>query len=560
MKTKIFTLLSLSILALVIMAGVVSAAITLTPDTYSTSIQQDASDSFTFVIHNDGAGGDYNLINISADVSDLTGSAGTISSDNVVISNLPTSVGDDEDSSDVTVKINIDEFQAAGVYTGTIEISGEHEGSTGSPDPKQISLTVTVTEKPRPEEVQECILTGNDAGADNDDLELKIKDISVVSGFGEDTDWFPFDKVEVEIEVKNDNNDYKMKDITIGWGLYDTETGDWYVDEEENDFNLKSDDKKTLTVSFELDEDIDELAEGDYVFYVWANAVLDADTEKDLCASVFEDEISIADENDFVILNNIQFPETASCGSPIQITANVWNIGDEDQEDVLVVIQSEELGITKKIVVGDIDAFEDEKIDVLLNIPQDAEEKSYLFSLKVFDEYGEVFENDNDDKAEFQVYLKVEGLCSSEPKVTVSASLESEAKAGEDLIIKVTVTNSGVKTGTFDVSLSDYSDWATLESVVPGTLTLNAGDSEDVIVTLKINSDVSGNKNFNVLVTEGTKVFSQPIAVMVEKQGGFGGITGGIISEGNWPIWVIGAVNVVLIFIIILVALKVAKK
>jgi hypothetical protein len=46
---------------------------------------------------------------------------------------------------------------------------------------------------------------------------------------------------------------------------------------------------------------------------------------------------------------------------------------------------------------------------------------------------------------------------------------------------------------------------------------------------------------------------------MIE-QSGFAGITGGLISEGNWPIWTIGAINVVLVFVIILVALKVARK
>ncbi len=125
----------------------------------------------------------------------------------------------------------------------------------------------------------------------------------------------------------------------------------------------------------------------------------------------------------------------------------------------------------------------------------------------------------------------------------------------------MTVLNTGSNTGTFDVSFADVS-WASLVSVAPESVTLDAGESEDVVITLDVNSGVLGDQNFNVVVTEGTKVLSQPVSVMIEKGGfsGFSGITGGAISESNWPIWTIGAVNLVLVFIIILVALKISKK
>ena len=140
-----------------------------------------------------------------------------------------------------------------------------------------------------------------------------------------------------------------------------------------------------------LDDDIDELAEGDYVLYVWANAVLDADAgDVDLCVSAYE-EVEIEIEDDFVILSDIKYLDTVSCATVVELTADVWNIGEDDQEDVFVRVYNEELGINEQIDIGDIDAFEDEEISFLLSIPEDAEEKEYVLSLAVYDKYGEMF-------------------------------------------------------------------------------------------------------------------------------------------------------------------------
>ena len=182
-----------------------------------------------------------------------------------------------------------------------------------------------------------------------------------------------------------------------------------------------------------------------------------------------------------------------------------------------------------------------------------------MFTVSVFDDYNDLFQNDNDDESEFQVYLKVEGNCINEPKATVSANLESEAKAGTPLVVKATVVNTGTETSTFEIHVDGYSEWAASGAVDIHSITLAAGESAEVMVTLDVNSDVVGNQDFDIVLAEGEKISTQPVAVMIEKKG-FGGFTGSAISGGSWPIWAIGAINVVLIFVIIMVALKVAKK
>ena len=538
MKTKFFTLLSLSVLVLVMVMSFASATVTVS----NLNTLDQFGNTQTFTISNYDNSSEVNVSLESQTITDPDGNTATIdfNSTDVIVP---------VDGS-VTVEAHVSAVQENffyGTQTQNYLIQEDEVPENNA------TLTIKFENTPLDSSVIDDV--------NNKDLRLKIKDVNVISGFGKDTDWFPLDEVEVEVEVKNDNNNEKMKNIVVSWGLYNTETGEWYVDDEENDFRLKSNNKKTLTFSFKLDDNIDEFADGDdYILYVWANAVLDTESGETNIGASTSEKPTIEIENDFVILYNLQDSETASCGTDLQITADVWNIGEDDQTDVYVFLSNQELGISKKIMIGDIDAFDNEKIDTMIKIPQDAEEKTYLLTAQVYDEYDEIFQNTNDDKAESTIHLKVEGNCINEPKAKVSASLESEATAGKELIVKVTLTNTGVKTSTFKISLSDYINWATLGSIVPEEISLDSGESKDVLITLNVNSDVSGSQNFEVITTEGTKVLSQPVAVMIEKPVGLAGITGNLISEANWPIWTIGAINIILVFIIILVALKVAKK
>ncbi len=635
MKTKFFTLLSLSVLALVILMGVGSAVVLaeweLTTDGDASNVlanvnagdftgglgiktgSADPEGSIDFDL--DGADSKYWTEDPTLDTTDYfqiilspeTGydiiisninfeieRSGTgpedykvqwaknsdfISSTNIADGNLPDTTEVDGSISGLNIDVNGGET----IYIRLFGYNSDTEG-TGIlrilADTLNVEGTVTEAE---PEDPEFCTWDDgwNLGGVSENPGELKIRDIDVTNNgiisprfgftrFGDDENWFFFEEIEVEIEVQN-KGDYDVDDIVIEWGLYNEDTEEWTIEvDEEDEFNIRDGDDEAITITFKIDdnmdEDLEDLADGNYRLYVRATGVVDdSDSphdEEDTCVSDFV-ETSIVIEKDFVVLDDIKFIETASCGTDVQITADVWNIGSKNQEDVFVTIREEGLGIYEKIIIGDIDSFEDEKVDFLIHIPEDAEEDTYVVTLSVFDDNGDIFETDFDeDDSKFVIYMKVEGNCINEPKVEVSADLESEAKSGRDLVVRVTVVNTGTETGTFEISLTDYIGWASLGSIVPESIILDAGESEEVLITLKVNSDVSGNQNFEVVVTEGTKVLSQQVAVMIE-QSGFGGlsrITGGLISESNWPIWTIGAVNIILVFIIILVALKISKK
>ncbi len=483
----------------------------------------------------------------------LTGCSKSFNSE-LTITGAPTSLTKNETSGLVTVTFNIPETQDVCTYTGELEVVGKYLNIHSY----TIPVSITVTQLPLPEEVLTCRTTGNP----NNDLSIEIDDIKVIKGFGKDNEWFPFDEVEVKINVENNNRDEKIKDIIVGWGIYNTATGEWYLDDEENDFNLKKRTDKEIVLSFKLDDDIDELEDGDYEFYVWATGE-DAD-DNEICAYDSE-ELTMEIEDDFVILDDIKIVETAQCGMDVQIAGDVWNIGDDDQEDVYIMIYNKELGINQKVEIGDIDSFDKEEFSTNILISEDADEGKYSLEFRVYDEDNDIYENDYDeDEALFIVPLNVEGNCKIAPHASVSATLESEAKAGKELTIKSTITNTGTEEATYTLQASGYESWASLKDINPAIVVLGAGESVEVIYKFKVNKDVSGSKTFNIEIKTGDsekETLRQAVSVTVEESTGFEfpEITGSVIAEDNWYLWGIGLLNVILIVIIIIVAIRVAR-
>lgn len=547
MKNKIFSLFGFAILALLVLTSFASATIAITTP-IDTQFSQTTGNELT--INYTGAIAGHTVTPTFSAVVDTAGKTITFT----------------------PLTVSIADVDGKGSFTFASIIAFGFDFSM-----KQFTTTLTLTENTTPvvttatstltfAQTDFCAWDGNNATNLNDDLIVQIKDVQVTKGFGEDNKWYPEDEIEVQVKVKNTNSDDHIRNIVLEWGLFNKKTGKWTIEvSDENDFSLKDGEEKILTLKFQLDnmdEDFEDLDGGNLVFYARATGDVDATTEYIASASDSED-VSITIESDFVVLSDVQLSETASCGSQVQITADVWNIGDSNQDNVYVVIYNKDLGINKKVTIGDIDAFDNGKLDALITIPQDAEEKTYTLALWVYNEDDEVYQNDNDDESKLDIPLKVEGGCSNLPLVSVVANLQSEeVKAGQELVVKATITNTGSVQKTFNLELSGYEDWATLVSLDKTSLNLNSKATGDVLITLKVNADASGEKTFNIVAKDGTKVLSQPFPITLKEKASFlSGITAFVTSKGdNWYLWGIGALNVVLVLVIIFVAIKVVRK
>jgi len=410
-----------------------------------------------------------------------------------------------------------------------------------------VSGTATVSTDV-PEDISECVLTGTTGN-----LKIEIDDINNIAGFGDDTEWLPLDEIEVDIKVEN-NGDEKIKNIEIKWGLYDVDNNDWIFDEKESDFNLKDGDDKTITVTFDLGDPSDYEDGNNFVFYVWATAEDGEFDDQEICVSD-SDEIEIIIESDFVVAGNIEYLNTVSCGDSVPISAKIWNIGDSDQDAVSVVVYNKELGFSQIVEVGDINAFDSEAFDMILELPTNLDEKLYQFKMEVRDEDGDVYVNDyDDDEAVSTLPLTISGCGNVAQTASVSASLESGGKAGSPLVVRTTITNSGDKSATYTLNAASYTGWASSATIDQSTFILNAGNSKDALITFAVNKDAEGTKFFDLeVISDNELVLKQPVSVSIEK-------SGFSLADGNSYIWFLGILIVVLIIAIIIVAVRLGRR
>ena len=181
--------------------------------------------------------------------------------------------------------------------------------------------------------------------------------------------------------------------------------------------------------------------------------------------------------------------------------------------------------------------------------------------LKVIDDNGKTYENDfDDDKSEFTVLFEVTDCSSAAENVLVSASLISEAKADQSLTIRVTITNNMFDSASFNVKAAGFGSWASSVHIDQPTVLLKAGESKDVLLTFDVASDAKGAQSFFVeIVSEDGDVTRQPVQVDIQPKSLFGFTGASILGGGNAYLWGIGLLNIILVVVIIIVAVRIAR-
>lgn len=553
MKTKILSLFAFTILAIVLVSSFALAAdlITVSPTSPLQLTKQSPAKTFTITANDD--------VNLSLASSVLTGTDSNGKKVTVAISPaLPSTLSASTTPYTYTLTASPEDGLELGSYTMSLTLN-----STNASD-STISALNTI----------KFDFTSDFCDINNSgELEISGIELNVVDGFGSDDDyWYPFDEVEIVFDVEN-TGDWDIRDIAVDICVYDNTKGKCVIDERDMDL---SDDKfdidykdNEVTVKATYTVDPNDLTEGntDYTVFIKATGQInDRDSllhdKENTCAGSSAD-IEIRTDESFVIINNFDLPDVVQCGETFTVSADVWNIGDSkiDQEDIFVYVYIEELKIAQTIDLDDISSMSRKTIDVEFTIPSGSTAKTYPIKFEAYDREKfsdrDVYINSEDDEAIYTAYIPV--VCSSSPTASgitsISASLDSEAKAGEELVISSVITSNMNTAESFIVSPINYDSWATLSSVSERVITLPSGASKEVVFKFNVNSDVSGQQTFSIETRAGDKVSVKEVAVNIAPKAslfsGFG---------ENGTIWIIGIVNVVLILLIIIVAVKLSRR
>ena len=416
---------------------------------------------------------------------------------------------------------------------------------------------------------------------------LRITDVSIDNtGEGDENEWDLLDTIEIEVDVENSGN-LDLNDIIVELGFFDSADGNQVNDldfenddEEEFDLgDLDEDDEETATFKFRVPADIES---GSYKLAIKAysddtgESEQCADSSSDLSDTIFED-IRIQEENDegkFIAFEDIVVsPTEATCGDAVSITTEAFNIGDKDQDQVKITLFNKDLSLDKYYEIrSDLDQGDSEKISFEFMVPNNAQTKQYDLLLSAeYDYKNGNYRESLDD--EVRIPIKILGCSgfggagtggtgSSGKIATITASLETdEPTAGEDLVVEVTIVNLKSERATFIMGANNYQEWASLSDISERIIELDPQDSQTIIYTFNVNDDVKGLQSFKVDAISGDKQETKEIKVDIAEKISTSkpGFSIGSLGENSY-LWIIGAVNVILIILIIVVAVRISKR
>lgn len=328
-------------------------------------------------------------------------------------------------------------------------------------------------------------------------------------------EWMPSDKISITVNnIDNKVDDDDKFDISLLFYNGNTKVSGSKIASDDDNLkidNLKIDglDDDDATFEFSVASDADE---EDYDMYAKVEGKYGCYVEK------LNDKISIdTEDGDYSIVSNVNGPVSSNCGETIDLAVTVSNIGDDDADQVKVILYNKELGINTFKEIENLDKGDEAMAYFSFTAPQNAVERSYKFSLYTeFDydeddnEYGEY----SDDEYDYTYTLSLSGNCVDPTKPLITAKLDSTAVVGEDLVVAVTFKNNGNTSVSAIVAPEDYESWAELLSE-PETITVGRAESKTVYITFKPTE--AGQNTFNINAIYNGKSIDQPVTLTVSE-------------------------------------------
>ncbi len=416
--------------------------------------------------------------------------------------------------------------------------------------------------------------------------ELEITKFKIDNtGTGKDDEWELLDTISVQVKAENTGDD-DIDDVNVRLGILDGNgknvVNDFdFTNSDEDEINigdLGDGDDDTVTFEFRVPADIDS---GNYRLI--AKAYSDG-AESTQCTDLLDGdqfrEIKVkrtSDEGRFILFDKIQSsPTEATCGDSVSLMLDVLNVGDKDQDQVKINLKNSELKIDQSVEIrNNLDKGDSQQIRFDFTVPQNAQNKAYTLLLSSEYDYrssSNTYRQDSDEDT--PVTLKVLGCAGGSTggnngtggsgsgatgrTALISASLGSDSIAGETFSVKAKITNVGATKNTYVLDVNGFDSWAELDSISKKSLTLDSGEEAEVTIKFKVNEDAEGDQSFTIETISNGKTESRDVTVEVapKQSQGFSFNLGG----GNTYLWIIGAVNVILIILIIVVAVRISRR
>jgi len=567
MRTKTLAMTSMFLMVLVSLA-VVSAASFDSGNNFELEIVDDlpatvdAGNTYAVKVNFNNTNSGYTSVNLTLSGSDFSG----------LVTNYAVAVNTDED-----FVLTLD-VPSSAINTFSRTLTAEVKNGSTILETLSVDFDAAVNEQSFCED-----LGMNDGG------ELEFSDFDISNdGRGSDDEWEILDEISIDVTVENTDNNDKIEDVVVEVKIVndngDDVTNDFDLDDDKIDLgDIKDGDEETAT--FTIPEVPVDIPEGDYRIYVVAYSDKD-DTQcvssgndlDNFGSSEYYAEFEVVRDNDNGIIVKDPASVQAACGDQVEVTLELYNIGTDEEESVLVNLYNSELDIDEFV---QIDGFRDgKKKTIYFNfpLPNNMKKTFYDFDIVTYydwdddeDEmdvtaYDENSEEDLDES--YSVRVNIVGSCDSsgsgssgtgvptDAPIITAELMSDEVVVGEEVLIKSTLLNPGDSRLDYVVSVEGYSDWAELVGVQPGIVNLESGDSQEV--TIRFRPTEAGVQTFTIKLMNSDAEFTQDVSLNVENAPGFN--FSGFGSDDQVMYWVAVALVVLIIFLIVLILVVAFRK
>ena len=282
----------------------------------------------------------------------------------------------------------------------------------------------------------------------NEDLTIEAKDI-----IGED--------IEVEITIKNDG-DEDIEDVDVDLVIEEIDNGD-DIEDEDRINRIKDGDEDTITFIFSassIDWDADE-----DTYTITIDIEGDGRDSNDLYKDSWNFDMEIEKESDDIEITKAEFDYSeVEPGQMAYLEIELTNIGENDQDEIVLVVKCDDLDVDFLEKNLDIDEGDDETITFSIDVSKYADFGSYSFDITAYYDWGE-YKNEDLTDAD-KVTLTVEGEAEEEEEE------EEYVPEGSVIIVPEETIPSQVIPTTEEISFRETTAYTTL--LVLGSVLLMA--------------------------------------------------------------------------------------
>ena len=521
----------------------------------------------------------------------FTPSSGTLSvSSNQVLTNVTT---ESSDPANITVTLTSPSISSAGSSVTFAFLSTFALNSTTSQ--RQISLTSSGLSTLAPGSYSGSLIASGTNGTvfanngtfdvtvnkgycsnDSQGGNLTIRSFKVTNnGVGTSSSWKLLDDVTVEVKIKNaDNSDVNGVQLKIA--LIDPNTGKDVLgdmnfvtkDDQQVDLgDFGTGDEQTYDFEFKVPADFNTGSNYKLVVKAYSSdrgenkECSDVDSSGTLELKTV-DVVRQSGNDKKIAFDNIDKLSSVTCGDTVNLGFDAVNVGSGTRNSQTQIdITSPVLGInTVQLIKQDLSEGDRRRVNVAFTVPN---VKNGLYQIALgadYDYSNGIYQHSLSDS--ILVPIQVIGCAPVTPVSIIGVSAvaaDSGAKAGDQVTIQSTVTNTGNSTAQFIIGASGYDSWATLNPITDRIVTLAAGQSKAVSITLNTNKAAAGAQTLSVDIVSGEQTASKTVSVTLAKSAsGLSMLTDSL--QGNAMLWVIALINVILVIVIIIVAVKVARR